>query len=338
MKPLRILTITGASICGALAAGTVFAPEPGGQPQAGHAAATGLHTGLYPVTQSSAGDRAADEQGSANGSDARIAAAGLTGRPEGAMPAPSQHETTDGACAPQLSMTALPHAMIAVEYQAPCLSEGASVTLAHGPLSLTETLDAEGRLALVLPALAPEARVAITPGAAGSNTPEIANDIVVADFADHARLVLQWQGSAELELNAFETGAEWGGPGHIHAASAPSHAGFVTALGSADAAQALILTYPAETNPHDGRISVEAELVLNASSCGQSVSARALLVQSDAPVSGPSIDLETPACGAAEGFIFLGNILPDAFQPDLLPDPTDPDSNQTEIELAGLGG
>ena len=350
MKPLRLMTIAGASICGALAAGALFAPQTGQQSPADISAA-GLQAELSPMARApvetveevemAAGTAVSlpteTEPKPTDDASSQVATAGFGGL-SGVTAGISPEEAAARDCAPRLTLATLPQAMIAVDYQAPCLAEGASVTLAHGPLALTGTLDAEGRLALELPALAPEASVSITALAPGTDTPDIARDITVADFAAQARLVLEWHGPAELGLSAFEAGADWGGEGHIHAASAPSSAGFVTALGGADAARALILTYPAGVDPHDGRISVEAELALNSASCGRSFTARVLLVQSDAPVSGLSLDLDTPACGIPDGYIFLGDILPEAFRPDIPPTPSEPGSVGDDLDLARLRG
>lgn len=280
MKPIRLFTLVGASVGAALAAGALFQPE-----------------GPAGSTETAADDSVAPAPVS-------LASAGPGSLiPRGRNP---QADAVAAGCDPTLHLDAAPAAMLALSVQAPC-EAGKTVTLAHGPLRLTESLGPEGTLTLHLPALAGQAEVALT--LADGRT--VTGQATVPDFEDHARLVVDWAGPARLDLHAYAGGAGWGEAGHMRQDGPISpQTGFVSALGQNGAAQARVFTWPAGLGPHAAEIALEAELAITPETCGRSFQARVHLIRADGPVLEHRIDMRMPACSAPGGFVLLGDLIP----------------------------
>jgi len=277
MQPIRLFTLIGASVVAALAAGALFQPE------------TRVETAEAP------------DSGIAAAGHGSLLALGRADRTE-----TDSASVTGQACDPAIRIAAGPAAMLTVQLSAPC-DPGKTVTLAHGPISLTEQLGPDGQLTMNLPALAPEAEVtaALADGRRMSATAE------VPDFQDFARLVVDWTGPFDLDLHAYVGDAAWGDTGHARAGGPVSaRGGFITALGSDGASQTRVYTYPAGLAPYSAQIAVEAEIAITPASCGRSLQARVHMIRTEAPVGLRGIEVQMPACGTPGGFVLLHDLLP----------------------------
>jgi len=296
MTSIRIFAFVGASVGAALVAGTFFQPDDAAQP--GRTAAAAPVAPAAPVAGASAGS------GWTLGS-----LLGLAGPGRGADPAPVQaaRDLSAPDCAPALSVTAVPGAMLELAYHAPCAPAGAEVLVAHGPFRLTQPLGPEGRLALSLPAVAPEAAVSV----ALDGAPQAEGLVAVTDFDRHARLILHWTGPAGLDLHGYGPGAKPGEVTHLHAAAPGTPVtGFVTELGGQGPMQARVLTYPAGADPRAAAFVAEAEIALTAENCGQVLEATVTLLRADQPIRQGTLSVAIPGCDLGVGFILLPDLLP----------------------------
>lgn len=210
-------------------------------------------------------------------------------------------------CMTALVVTSEAAAMLEVTLFAPC-EAGKTVSVSHGPLRLAAALDANGQIAMALPALAPQAEVSVS----FPDGHTVTDRTDVPDFSQFSRLILQWDGAARADLNAYSGGAAWGEDGHIHADSPVlASAGFVTALGGADGQQARIFTYPAGRAPGDPAVQVEAEVAVSEANCGRPFEARVYTIRAEAPVGHRAMRVEMPPCDGTGGFVLLQDILPD---------------------------
>lgn len=299
MRPIRLFTLVGASVGAALTAGAFF------QPEGADTAALAPTATPAPAVAGLAGVAAT----------ARLAPdSPATPKPPTAAQTPAQADP----CSPQLDLAAGPDAMLALSLSAPCAA-GAAVTIAHGPLRLTERLGPDGRLTLELPALTDLAEV----GVAWPDGHRLAAQTPVPDFGRFARLAVQWTGPVSLELNAYAGDAAWGEAGHVHAGSPRlAEAGFVTPLGRDDG-RAVVYTFPAGHDPAAPGLTLEGEIALTADSCGQRMAAQAHLVQAGAPVGLRRLALQMPPCGATGAFVLLPALLPEGAPGDRTDDPLD---------------
>lgn len=221
---------------------------------------------------------------------------------------------TDGATGPTgceltMRLTAQPAAMLSLGLDAPC-DAGEPVAISHGPLLMAGTLDAEGRLAVSVPALAADAMVTMAM-LDGRTTQARAP---VPDFAMYQRLVVTWTGPAALDLHAYAGGAAWGEPGHVRAGLPVSAAtGFVTVLGDAEfgGQQARIYTYPVGISAVSGHVGVEAEIAVTPETCGQDFRAQVHAILGPSRTLHRSIEVAMPACGSPAGFVQVPTLLPE---------------------------
>ncbi len=214
----------------------------------------------------------------------------------------------DPSCAGEVTLVALPGALLDVSIKAPCHA-GERITLHHGGMIVTETLDALGFFSGPLPALADPA-VVIVDFAAGQDLMTFA-EVRGLDTVD--RVLLQWQGEAGLELHALEFGAAYGALGHVWTGMSPGQgAGEVLALG--DVAQPEPMLAQVYSIPHDVvraaagpvEISVEAEIL--PSNCARTVAAELLERRAGRLVS-RTVTLEMPDCSAVGDFLVLNNLV-----------------------------
>lgn len=334
MRPVRIITLVAVSAGGAMGAGWMFQPAPGPQtaqlapqPAAAEPGGTSLAAAEIAVpAEALAGPSLAqaaplDEAAPDPAPAPRLAApdipsvAALTeiivDTPAPLLPPPPT--TTASAdeglepCMTALVVTAEPAALLQMTLYAPCHA-GETAALSHGPLRIPAQLDARGQAMLMIPALAPQAEVSVT-FADGTTAADMTD---VPDFSQFARLVLQWDGAPVAALNAYTGGAGWGEAGHIHAESPVlASAGFVTAFGGEDGAQARIFTYPAGRRPGDASVQLEAEVAVTEASCGRPFEARVYTIRTDAPVGQRALTVDMPPCDGTGGFVLMQDILPE---------------------------
>lgn len=232
------------------------------------------------------------------------------GTPAAEKPAEDLAAPAD-ACAASLTATASPAAMVHLALSAPCHAD-APVTVSHGALRFTAMTDAEGALALDIPAFAAEARFTVSFG--GGET--LAASASVSDLGEYQRSALLWQGQEGVELHAFENGATYGEPGHVSPASpaAPARAldgmgGFLTLLGPANRPGALMAQV--YTVPATGiSVSINVEAEVTPANCGREIRAR-VLMESPGGFAPQPLTAAMPGCDAVGDYLVFQNLSPD---------------------------
>jgi hypothetical protein len=203
--------------------------------------------------------------------------------------------------------------MLDMSVYAPC-DQGEEVTVTHAGLTFDARVGADGQLMGMVPALSEDATVSIAfaDGRMQSDT------TFVPDLAAHERVALQWQGPATLMLHAYEFGAHYGDPGHLHAghplAPGVTNHGFITVLGDpeiADGHRAQVYSYPTSASQRRGSVTLEIEAPVTDASCGQPLNAQAIELRDGATVDQRTIHVEMPSCDGQGGYVVLPGVLPD---------------------------
>ena len=208
------------------------------------------------------------------------------------------------ACTVNLTLKALPSAMLGVALTAPC-HDGERVVLHQAGLAITGKIGADGRLAVVLPALTADGAVAVL-FADGSRADQV---LPMPEAANLRRFGVQWQGAAAFVLHGMEDGADFDPPGDISGRN-PVGAGFLTVLGDAAVENPLlaqVYTYPVAAE-------VRPEIVLEAAvlpaTCGHDLLGEVLTVQSG-QVQKTDLTLAMPDCSGVGDFLVLKNLASD---------------------------
>ena len=216
-------------------------------------------------------------------------------------------------CTPALVLAAAPAAMIDVAFDAPC-HPGARAVIRHAGLAVTGRTSGAGMLDVSLPAFAgtAEVTVAVTGG------PTLTATVQVPDLAGYQRAAVQWQNADAFQLHAFESGAEFGAPGHVWA-EAPSGAeaalgregGFLSVLGDGSVdwpLMAEVYTFPAEGMSGTGAVELVIEAAVTPETCGREMLGETLDLRGGA-LARTEITLAMPSCDAPDGFVILNNAL-----------------------------
>jgi hypothetical protein len=229
------------------------------------------------------------------------------------VPLDPQLQAELNACAVWLVVTPAADSMLEASVYAPCDRE-APVTLSHAGLRFDARIGADGQMILLLPALVEEATVNLT----FADGREQSDTTFVPDLAQMERVALHWQGPATLSLHAYEFGAAWGEPGHVHAGSlraAPDAGqGFVTALGDpslGEGNQVQVYSFPRGQSARSGQVVLEIEVPVTDASCGRPLEVQAIEVHGTATVQVRQVSLDLPACDGNGGYVVLPGILPD---------------------------
>ena len=216
-------------------------------------------------------------------------------------------------CRAELVTKAKPAGIIGLTMSAPCWPSS-PIEIRHSGLSITETLDAQGRLSIDLPALSALARVEVaypdnTFGHVALELPE-----VEALY----RVALAWDGAQILTLHALELGAIYGERGHIHSAhrGTPDRTirgvgGFLTRLGDGTGSVAEIYTYPREDARSRGVVRLSAEAEVTSETCGRVAEARAIQTDALGGLQSSEVLLSMPDCEALGEIVLLKNLFRD---------------------------
>ncbi|SDX82927.1 hypothetical protein [Citreimonas salinaria] len=221
-----------------------------------------------------------------------------------------------GSC--DLSMQAEPAAgaMISVMLSAPCHA-GERVTLHHQGLMVTELVQADGTLAVMIPALSEAATVMaeFADGAGASASAEISSLI----FYD--RVAVQWRGAAGLQLHAREYGSDYFQPGHVWAAAsgdlgatARGEGGFLVRLGledSSDALMAEVYTFPTGTAARAGDVDLSVEVEVTEQNCNRTIVAQTFQQHEGGRLRVQDLEMPIPDCDRAGYFLVLKNLVQD---------------------------
>lgn len=242
---------------------------------------------------------------------ARLAQSVLDPQPA-PQPLDPQLQAELAACAVWLVATPAANAMLEASVYAPC-DRGAPVTIAHGGVRVDGVIGQDGQMILLFPALAEQADVVLT----FADGREQRDSTLVPDLAMIERVAIHWQGPATVALHAYENGASFGQPGHVHSGSLPRTdgvaQGFVTALGDpalGGGNQLQVYSFPRAQGAGAGQVTLEIEVPVTDASCGQPLSIQAIEVHGSA-VQVRQITLDVPACDGTGGFVVLPGVLPD---------------------------
>lgn len=214
-------------------------------------------------------------------------------------------------CTIHFGATPAPAALVALSLDAPCNS-GEEVNFEHYGLRFSEQLGPEGKLDLLVPAMADNAIFVASFGNGARATAKTD----VPDFADYDRVALVWKGATGLQLHALENGASYGEPGHVWA-DAPGVAaqategkgGFVSVLGSTAAGYAAdVYTYPDRLMDTVAapQVSIEAQVMEN--TCDSRIEGAFLHANAGRAPTLTDVTMAVPGCDAVGEYLVLSNL------------------------------
>jgi len=219
-------------------------------------------------------------------------------------------------CDIAMSADTLPLAMVALSINAPC-NKSAAVTIHHQGLMYSYLTDEEGRVDIVVPAMAEEAFFI----SAFANGEGAVASTMVLDLAQVERAALQWQGISAVQLHAREFGAAYGSDGDVWKASAreinfaePANKGFLVSLGDPrveNPMQAEVYTYPSGISERDGDVILTVEAEVTAENCGRDIAAQSIQLNSGVEPSAIDLTMTMPDCDAIGEFLVLKNMFKD---------------------------
>ena len=215
-------------------------------------------------------------------------------------------------CTLSLDLLPEPSAMIGITLLAPCRAHE-RVVLRHGGLAVTAKTSGNGALFVSLPALNEAASVTIR----FSDGQVVEGAVSVPDAAQLRRFGVQWMGDDAFQLHAFETGADYGEPGHVSAADphlplagADAAGGFLSVLGDDQVdlpMLAEVYTYPS-TNAAPVRLVVEA--AVTKVTCGREILGETI-ADAGGEITMTDLTLTMPDCSAIGDILVLKNLDPD---------------------------
>lgn len=248
---------------------------------------------------------------------APITLAALEDVAPGAAPAtPDMQSVPDPACDVTMSAEPAAGALVKLTLDAPC-NASERLTLHHQGMMVTAATGKNGHLAITVPALAEKA-LFIASFASGDGATALAE---VPTLSLYDRVALQWRGDTGLGLHAREFGADYFGPGHVHAgtardlgATARGDGGFLVSLGDGtapDALRAEIYTFPRGAAHRDGTVALSVEAEITAENCDHPIEAQTLEIRDSAALRTRDLLLDMPGCDAMGDFLVLNNLVED---------------------------
>lgn len=219
-------------------------------------------------------------------------------------------------CDLNVTTSAMPGALIALDVMAPCQPE-ARVVVEHSGLTLTGRTDAMGLMVMDLPAFQSPAYLTVhMPGGESRNAL-----VHVPDLNDYDRVAVQWEEDRQLMLHAMPAGIDFGAPGHLWA-DAPGRvedavvgqSGVWMALGSAEVDTpmlAQVVTYPRAALSEDRPVALSIDAPITEATCGKPVEARAIERARSGDVDVVPMSLTLPGCDAVGDYLVLQNLFQD---------------------------
>ena len=216
-----------------------------------------------------------------------IADAPLPVLPDSAAPA---------GCAPaMLTLSPLPDAMIGVAVEAPCRA-GERLEIFHAGLGFAVRLSDQAGWQGAVPALTEDAAIALRFEAGD----ELLGRMRLADLPGLVRVGVEWRGTAPLELHAYENGAAFGAPGHVHAGAPEGRLMVLGDAGLARPMQAQVYTAPA-----GGAVALEIATEIGPESCGKPLEAQTFRAEAGVPAVLTAITLALPECDQLGGYVVM---------------------------------
>ncbi|MEM1287894.1 MAG: hypothetical protein AAF748_00250 [Pseudomonadota bacterium] len=232
----------------------------------------------------------------------------------GISPDPSLDGPLPASCAISGSAVEQPASMVLFELSAPC-NAGQLLTVQHGGMVFTATLDGSGVLAVEIPALASNVTISarLQDGSVFQASTRL--DLPMPAY----RVVLQYNGVTGLQLHALEFGATYGDIGHVWAENPrdPVSAdrvggGFLTRLGAMDqsgAFMAEVYTLPTRPAGAEVRLSVEAEV--SDANCSRDIAGQVLQPDENGVYRQASLTASVPGCDALGEYLIFDGMLDD---------------------------
>ncbi|MFN3578349.1 MAG: hypothetical protein ACK4TJ_15395 [Tabrizicola sp.] len=289
----KFLRITAAVAVAALAAHTA-------ETQKGHGTANSL---VLTVAERFAPGRPATE-----GTDAVPPSASLgapaeapLGKLIGITPVAASAPAVAGdRCRPEMQLQAAPGAMILMSLSAPC-NRSERIVLRHSGMAFAARTDASGSARLLIPALKPEAMVAVYM----AESRLVLGKVTVPDAASYARLALTWEWPAEVELRATEGN-------HVLVAAAASSAddpAWIMSFGSPDVQPPVMAHVYSAPGRDLGDVSLSAELRITPASCGRTLRLGTVYA-ANGFTTAQEREVAVPLCGTAGDILLLKNLSP----------------------------
>lgn len=219
-------------------------------------------------------------------------------------------------CTAALSARPMAAAMVQLNLTAGCQPD-TRVTLHHNGMMITESTDSKGNLVLQMPALS---QTAVFMAAFENGMTAMAKaDVTSLDVYD--RVVVQWEGPGDMQIHAFEFGADYAEEGHVWKAApreaaeaALGRGGFLTELGKAMPDQDLraqAYTFPSGTVSRSGDVALSIETEVTTETCNRRMEAQTLQLTGGGALSVTDLTIDMPGCEAIGDFLVLKNLLQD---------------------------
>ncbi len=209
-------------------------------------------------------------------------------------------------CGLALDAVLLSDAMVNLSVETAC-TPYTVVTIHHNGMLFATNVDGAGQAEVLLPALN-ENSVFIAETESGYHNTV---SLTVPEVANFDRVVLQWSGQGGFELHAREFGANYGEEGHVWTGAADGGVGTVYRLGDADAISPLlaeVYSFPRDAGDVNGRVELTVEAEVSELNCSQTVEAQTLDLRHGA-LRGRDLVLNMPTCDAIGDFLVLNNLV-----------------------------
>lgn len=201
-------------------------------------------------------------------------------------------------CRPRMDLGAAPGAMILLSLSAPC-NRNERIVIRHSGLSFTARTEPGGTVRMLIPAMKPEAMVAVYL----ADAQLVLGKVAVPDASSYARFAISWEWPADLELRAIDGEKVLVGT----AAAFAGEAQRVISLGTSDV-QSPVMAHVYSTLGQDlGQVQLTGELRITPSSCGRTLRLDTVYA------AGGHATLEeqqvaVPLCGTAGDILLLKNL------------------------------
>lgn len=204
------------------------------------------------------------------------------------------------SCATDLRLAPAPGAMIDLALTAPC-NRAERIVIRHAGLSFTALTDQTGAARLTIPALQPDAVVAVYL----SGSAIALARLNVPEAAQLRRFAFQWASSETFSLRVTE-----GDQLYVAASDSRLSPAKVLSLGLSSVQNPLlaqVYTYPAGSS---AKIELAVELRVSPSTCGRTLAAQTLM-SNWGQVHLAEFPVAVPLCGSSGDILVLKNLAPD---------------------------
>lgn len=208
--------------------------------------------------------------------------------------------STPGAdhCRPRMELSAAPGAMILLSLSAPC-NRNERIIVRHSGLSFTARTEPSGGARMLIPALKPEALVAVYLADAHL----VLGKVAVPEASSYARYAISWEWPADLELRATDGDKVLVGM----AASFGGEAQRVISLGVSDVQAPVMAHVYSVLGPDLGSVDLTGELRITPASCGRTLRLETVYsAEGQATVQEQAVAV--PLCGTAGDILLLKNL------------------------------